>query len=236
MAIIDLYQGNNKEEEKEKEKNVAPKKENSGMKPLQFSDPKEHIFTYKLDYSNEPPIFSEIKKKVKILAGLDLNSDQDEPTPQPKPLNDIRPEELKTENAEALVEKIALDPEDIDLTAEIIVEVIDMIVSGVCRWIAKDTSDSSYILSPRRMERLKNAIVKYMKTVKVASSPLGMLIVLLLIIMLTPMMKAFKARKKNKNKVVNIDNTPKADEYEEAEVIDEEISWDDINLPMRKSA
>lgn len=244
MAKIDLYKRTEATTtHEEKEKKVAPKKESiaaveptNGIKPITIAEPKEHIFTHRLLYSDFPPIFDELRKPVKILANLVLNNEETI-LEQPKPLNDIRPDELKKEielETEQLADKVALDPQDVELTAEIIVEVIDMIVSGVCRWIAQDDTDSSYVLSERRMERLKIAIVKYMSTVKVASSPLGMLIVLLLIIMFTPILKAFKNRKKNKT-AKTYQMPPKEEKYTEFEEVEQE-DIDDFGFDYKKSA
>ncbi|MBE2279406.1 MAG: hypothetical protein IAE91_03360 [Ignavibacteriaceae bacterium] len=232
MAIIDLY--TEEPEQILKEKKVPPKKEstakprlNSTDKPIIMAEQKDHIFQYELNYAKSSPIFDTLKKRVKILANLVREDETEENFSEPaKSISELRPEELKKEieaDSEAIVEKIALDPDDIDLTADIMVEVLDMVISGVCRWIAKDANDELYILSPKRMERLKNAIVKYMKTVKVASSPLGMLVVLMLIIMLTPILKAFKNRKKNKNNsMYSMPKEEKGSDYAEFEEVEQE--------------
>lgn len=203
---------------------------------IEFIEEKKHLFTYRLDYVDFNPIYEEIKKPIKILA-KSLNENK------VKSINTL----IEPETTETAVPEIEINPQteqpflnekltsiskdEISFVSEISIEILDLVICTICKYISKDTSDIYYTISDKRAEKLNKAITNYLKTVDVRASPKTMLVIMTFIIFSVPIFKAVQRRKVNlKAMAENKEIETKVEIEPDYVQLDDEVDYNDLGL------
>lgn len=192
------------EEEKEK---ISAQKEKEIPELSSTSEPVSD--KYKIEKGFSDYINDILRNHVPVLANMLHHDGEDltNLTSETKPTIEEFREQVIAAEAET---KESLTLEDYELIAELVIEVIDWIVSSGLMWISGDKSDEEYILNQKRKERLQSMLLRYLVKMDKKVS-FGALFMFSLIIMLVgPTRKALKNRKLNKlgtRKPTPTDNT-----------------------------
>ena len=200
--MINLYGNFENQEEPtltvvvEEEKKISDEKISEKIPDL-TSFKEEVPEKYKIEKGFSNYINDILQNHVPVLANMPHHDGEDltDLTSETKPtIEEFREQVIAAENET----KESLTLEDYELIAELVIEVIDWVVSSGLMWISGDKSDEEYILNSKRKERLQSMLLRYLVKMDKKVS-FGALFMFSLIIMLVgPTRKALKNRKLNK--------------------------------------
>jgi len=129
---------------------------------------------------------------------------QDDEFDEPEEIEDTTAEDLSSFTNESFKEKIdkemadaakEMSPEEMQLVAEILVEIIDAGISLGLMFLAKDTKDTAYSLSKERKNKLTKLLTRYLVRQVIKVNILTLFIITLIIAYAVPVRNAIANRK-----------------------------------------
>lgn len=163
-----------------------------------------------LDF-NDDSFFEEIEKPTNVEArGYEAPETEnvdylhDDEFDEPEEVADTTAEDLKGFTTEEFKEKIdkemadaakEMSPEEMQLVAEILVEIIDAGISLGLMFLAKDTKDTAYSLSKERKNKLTKLLTRYLVRQVIKVNILTLFIITLIIAYAVPVRNAIANRK-----------------------------------------
>ncbi len=209
---------------------VRPPVKPSPKKPI-VNKPEVKVDPVKPNVEEVRPLIEELKQEINI-------SDKPEQVPEKATVNflknDFIKEEVGKKTAKAkepepessnetvseIQDKIKKEeeqseeqftPEDFELFAEIIIDIIDIGFTSGLRWYAKDTSDTTYTITEKKKKTLVSQLTRILIKYQQKFSIEFMFIITILMVYATP----FRAARSHRKKVMGAENA-----VEEAVAID----------------
>jgi len=108
-----------------------------------------------------------------------------------RPLDEIRREIIEEEKKEQ--EKFSAD--DYDMISEFIIDAIDWSGSSLLMFMAKDTTDTPYVLGVQKKQRLQKQLTRILIKMEMKFSFTSLFIISLILAYVTPVKKALESRK-----------------------------------------
>ncbi len=193
---------------------VKPPVKPQPSKPI-VKEPEVKVDLLKTNIEEVKPIIKELKQEIDITK-------KDEPTSEKATVNFLKNDFIKdevtkktakakepddepsTETVSSIQEKIKKEedesedeftPEDFELFAEIIIDIIDIGFTSGLRWYAKDKSDTTYTITEKKkntlVKQLTRILIKYQQKFSIEF----MFIITILMVYATPFREARKHRK-----------------------------------------